>query len=190
MVAFNILLLATLAGAKCFEPTVAHPPPILDPNDDVLRKAFVNISTSLAATASQFKSTSFSVDITSSEESLWNYQHAAAIRNASGVVEVNGDSVYRLGSCTKVFTVLGMLYLHKQGKLNIDAPINYYMPELGDQSPGGIEWANITVRTLASQLSDLPRECMVTNGKASTPTGQCYTAQGKTLDNHVGQVQR
>jgi CubicO group peptidase (beta-lactamase class C family) len=162
MVLLVSLLFAALAGAKCFEPDIAHPPPEYNVHDPLLQEAFESINTALtAAVAAPIHArSSFSVEITSSEETLWSYHHTARERNASrpDIPEVNGDALYRIASITKTFTVLGILYQHAAGNLSLDATVNTYLKELGEKSDGGIPWKDITLRSLASQLSGLPRE--------------------------------
>jgi len=162
MVPLSSFLLVALASAKCFEPTIAHPPPRYNVGDPLLQDAFKSINTALTAAvaAPEFDRTSFSVEITSSKDTLWSRHHTARERNASrpDIPEVNGDALYRIASITKTFTVLGILYQHAAGNLSLDATVNTYLKELGDKSNGGIPWKDITLRSLASQLSGLPRE--------------------------------
>ncbi|KAI4701756.1 hypothetical protein J4E89_010600 [Alternaria sp. Ai002NY15] len=162
MVPLSSFLLVALASAKCFEPTIAHPPPRYNVGDPLLQDAFKSINTALTAAvaAPEFDRTSFSVEITSLKDTLWSHHHTARERNASrpDIPEVNGDALYRIASITKTFTVLGILYQHAAGNLSLDATVNTYLKELGDKSNGGIPWKDITLRSLASQLSGLPRE--------------------------------
>ncbi|KAH4102644.1 hypothetical protein HBI65_176280 [Parastagonospora nodorum] len=162
MVLLYIFLLAAGAGAVCHEASIAHPLPDLDPNDAVLKHAFATIDTDLesAIAAPEFVATSFSVEITSSKESLWAKHHTARERNASrpSIPEVNGDALYRIASITKTFTVLGILYQHKAGNLSLDDPVDKYIKELKEDREGNIAWKDITLRSLASQLSGIPRE--------------------------------
>ncbi len=124
------VLVASLASSKCFEPSVAHPPPEYDPQEPLLQEAFKSIRTILAdaIAAPELASTSFSVEITSSKESLWALHHTARERNASrpDIPEVNGDALYRIASITKSFTVLAILYEHKAGNLNLDDTVDQY----------------------------------------------------------------
>lgn len=175
------LFLFKLASARCYEPQTAHPPPDYDPHDPVLQHTFAEINTALtiAVAAPKFAAYSYSVEITSKEKTLWSTHHTARERNSTrpDIPEVNGDALYRIASITKAFTVLGILYQHEAGNLSLDETVNTYVEELGEKSHGGIPWKDITVRSLASQLSGLPRECT----KPSTPGFSlldCFTAQG------------
>ncbi|KAG9195766.1 hypothetical protein G6011_00887 [Alternaria panax] len=162
MVFLFTLLLAACVSAKCFEPDIAHPPPEYHVHDPLLQEAFESINTALtvAVAAPEHARSSFSVEITSSKGTLWSQHHTARERNASrpDIPKVNGDALYRIASITKTFTVLGILYQHAAGNLSLDATVNTYLKELGEKSDGGIPWKDITLRSLASQLSGLPRE--------------------------------
>ncbi|KAB2104780.1 hypothetical protein AG0111_0g7143 [Alternaria gaisen] len=181
MVLLAPLLFVALAGAKCFEPDIAHPPPEYNVHDPLLKEAFESIDTALtvAVAAPEHAQTSFSVEITSSEETLWSYHHTARERNASrpDIPEVNGDALYRIASITKTFTVLGILYQHAAGNLSLDATVNTYLKELGEKSDGGIPWKDITLRSLASQLSGLPRECKLPIDKEHNLFDGCQTEE-------------
>jgi CubicO group peptidase (beta-lactamase class C family) len=180
MVLLSTLLFAATASAACYEHSTAHPLPDLDANDAVLKHAFASIETALTAVvaAPEFASTSFSVEITSQKESLWSLHHTARERNASrpDIPQVNGDALYRIASITKTFTVLGILYQHEAGNLNLDDPIDKYIKELKEDQEGTIPWKDITLRSLASQLSGIPREC--------TPVlfFNCYSEKGMQAD--------
>jgi CubicO group peptidase (beta-lactamase class C family) len=181
MVLLYPLFLAAVASAGCYEASIAHPLPDLDPEDAVLKHAFATINRDLlvAVAAPEFASTSFSVEITSSKESLWSRHHTARERNASrpDIPEVNGDALYRIASITKTFTVLGILYQHQAGNLSLDDPVDKYIKELKEEQEGTIPWKDITLRSLASQLSGIPRECSIPIFSA-----KCYTEQGTQAD--------
>ncbi|KAF2797455.1 beta-lactamase/transpeptidase-like protein [Melanomma pulvis-pyrius CBS 109.77] len=158
-------LYVALVSAKCYEPSQAHPLPELDPNDAVLTDAFAAVSAALtlAVDGPEFAATSFSVEVTSSKESLWSYHHTARERNASrpDIPTVNSDALYRIASISKIFTVLGVLYQHAAGNMSLDDPIDKYIAELKGEQEGSIPWKDITLRSLASQLSGIPRDCVL-----------------------------
>jgi CubicO group peptidase (beta-lactamase class C family) len=180
MMLLYTLFFAAAASAECYEASIAHPLPSLDPNDAVLKHAFAAIKTDviIAVAAPEFASTSFSVEITSSKESLWSHHHTALERNASrpDIPEVNGDALYRIASITKTFTILGILYQHQANNLSLDDPIDKYIKELKEEQEGTIPWKDITLRSLASQLSGIPRECIVKSFR------KCFTEKGTHAD--------
>ncbi|KAF2203019.1 beta-lactamase/transpeptidase-like protein [Delitschia confertaspora ATCC 74209] len=159
---FVCLLIASFTRAVCYEPSPAFPLPKYDSQHSLLKNAFGAIESALKATiaSSKYNITSFSVEVTSSEDSLWSLHHTARQRNASqhDVDKVDGDTLYRIASITKTFTVLGILYQHAAGNLSLDDPIDIYIEELKEKQKGTLPWKDITLRSLASQLSGIPRE--------------------------------
>lgn len=171
-----------LVNAGCYEPNVAHPLPDYvtgDGGSDIeLQVAFMAINNAITAavTREEFANTSFSVDVTSSKKTLWSRHHTALQRNESrpDIPHVSGDALYRIASITKTFTVLGILYQHAAGNLSLDDPIDHYIDELVGEQNGTIPWKDITLRSLASQLSGIPRECK--------PRQRCRTVKGKVAE--------
>ena len=150
-------------SARCYDPSPAFPLPDYSQDSGQLRWVVDHIGKSLKHIVSDesFATSSYSVEITSSKETLWSSHHTARDRNKSriGTEVVNGDSVYRIASITKTFTTLGILQQHAAGNLSLDDPIENYIAELQGPQSGNIPWKDITLRTLASQLSGIPREC-------------------------------
>lgn len=66
-------------------------------------------------------------------------------------------TVYRVGSITKVFTALAMMQLRDAGKLNLDDPIEKYLPEFKIKSRFP-DARPLTFRQVASHYSGLPTE--------------------------------
>lgn len=97
-------------------------------------------------------STSYSVSITTTEDTVFEYHWTAPNVNTTvGVSEVNGDTVYRIFSVTKLFTVLSALL---QEGLDIDDLVSKHVPQL----EGSKNFENTTLRMLASHLSGAPRD--------------------------------
>ncbi|OCK78310.1 beta-lactamase/transpeptidase-like protein [Lepidopterella palustris CBS 459.81] len=148
--------------AICYNPSPAFPPPDLKSDDPILCKAFASINAALliAIASPEYSTAAYSIEVTSSKESLWSAHHTAQDRNKSrpSVDRVDGDSLYRIASITKTFTVLGILYQHAAGNLSLDDSVDTYVAELQGKQNGSIPWKDITLRSLASQLSGIPRE--------------------------------
>jgi CubicO group peptidase (beta-lactamase class C family) len=103
---------------------------------------------------------SFSVVATSPEQTFFRYHYTAPLRNNSGVDKVDGDTVYRVASVTKVFTVLA-IWLEE--RMNLDDLIGKYVKEL--DIPG---WEDVTLRLLTSQMAAIPRDGMSLLASRST----------------------
>lgn len=115
---------------------------------------------------------SYSVEVFSSSESqpLWSHYWTAPNLNefnSSGVVKVDADTVFRVGSITKVYTILA--FLATVGDTIWNDPVTKYLPDLASAAkaagavPGGSmfspDWDSITLGSLASQTSGLIRDC-------------------------------
>ena len=161
LISGGILLLTSNVYAACFDPSPAFPPPDLNhvnAADPILVSAFASLQHSLAKLAGEdaFNTTSFSIEVTASNCVLWSAHHTARELNASrpGADPVTRESFYRIASITKTFTTLAILKQAAAGNLSLDDPVNNYLPNL----KGSIPWKDITLRTLASQLSGIPRD--------------------------------
>lgn len=114
---------------------------------------------------------SYSVEVFSAEEDspLWSHHWTAPnlkTLNSTGVSTVDQDTVYRLGSVTKIFTIL--TFLAEVGDTMWNEPITNYIPEIKALVNAGVDnshsistpdWDAITIGSLASQMSGLARDC-------------------------------
>ncbi|KAF2744328.1 beta-lactamase/transpeptidase-like protein [Sporormia fimetaria CBS 119925] len=166
---FSYLLVLSSAAlgahAACYDANVAHP--ILDyqtPGAGAhIQTVSGTIRDALSATIADkaWDAVSFSVEVTSSKDTLFSHHHTARTRNTSrpDCGDVSGDCMYRIASVTKSFTVLALLRLHARGELHLDDSVDKYIPEFAGAEYDSIDWSEITLRSLASQSSGLPREC-------------------------------
>lgn len=115
--------------------------------------------------------TSFSLDFYSIHEpsSLFTHHYSApGLANPKqGVSIVDSDTVYRIGSVSKLWTVY--LYLIEAGDISFNDPITKFVPELAayaaktkaelrEDAIGIVDWEDITVGSLASHLAGVPRD--------------------------------
>jgi CubicO group peptidase (beta-lactamase class C family)/D-alanyl-D-alanine dipeptidase len=78
------------------------------------------------------------------------------------------ETVYRIGSVSKLFTDIAIMQMVERGELNLDAPITDYLPNFHPKNPFGTA---ITLRQLMSHRSGLLREPPVGNYfETSQPT--------------------
>ncbi len=73
---------------------------------------------------------------------------------ADSSITPDGDSVYEIGSITKVFTGIALARLAEQGKVKLDDPVGRYLSELGLPADGR---GDITLVELSTHNSGLPR---------------------------------
>lgn len=112
--------------------------------------------------------TAFSLDFYSldDEDPLFNYHYTPdklASQRTSGVEQVDSDTVYRVGSVSKLWTVY--LFLLAAGDESWNEPITEFIPELLDISEtqeldltSDVDWESITVGALASHLAGVGRD--------------------------------
>lgn len=146
------------ATCQCFDPSPSFPIPSWGTGGSSLASTLQIIEHEIHQIVAKeaYKASSFSLELTSASSTIWSLHHTARHRNETrpGTESVDENSVYRISAVTKVFTILGLLRQHDAETLNMEDPISKYVPELG----GDIQWENITLRSLASHLSGIPRE--------------------------------
>ena len=99
-----------------------------------------------------------SVALVDDQEIVWaeGFGHA----DENGRVEATADTVYRIGSISKLFTDLAVMRLYEQGKLDIDADISNYIPEFSIGRPFETDKPT-TLRQLMAHCSGFLRESPV-----------------------------
>ncbi|KAL6880768.1 beta-lactamase/transpeptidase-like protein [Trichoderma novae-zelandiae] len=157
----------------------SEPPSHLS-NNPIIQKAVLDITRSLNDAVrtgnSRFGSfnsstTSLSLTAISQLESspIIDFHHTSGSLNVSAgsTSRVTGDTVYRIGSVSKLFTVYALLL--NNGTSYWNRPVTDFVPELRKavySSPdrytsvvNSVQWDQVTVGALASQLSGIGRDC-------------------------------
>src|SRR5207245_5048402 len=88
------------------------------------------------------------------------------------------ETVYRVGSVSKLFTDMAILRLVEQGKLDLDAPVTKYLPDFKPANPFD---KTITLRQLMTHRSGLVRE---------SPVGNYFDATSPSLAQTVASLNR
>jgi CubicO group peptidase (beta-lactamase class C family) len=101
--------------------------------------------------------------------------------------EVTADTPFLLGSTSKAFTALAVMQLVERGKVELDAPVQDYVPEL---QPDGEQAGRITVRQVLQHRSGLPLNPAggpILKGAADgTPAEAVEELRGKELSSEPG----
>ena len=84
----------------------------------------------------------------------YGYENKATKRLA------DANTIYRVGSVSKLFTDMAIMLKQENGEINIDDPINNYIPEFVPNNPYDTP---ITLRQLMSHRSGLLREPRIGN---------------------------
>ncbi|KAL9947438.1 hypothetical protein ACHAP6_005776 [Verticillium nonalfalfae] len=86
-----------------------------------------------------------------------------------GARDVNGETVYRVGSVSKVFAVLGAEMLAARGDLHLDDKVGRWIDELKQGSEGGVPWEEVTVGSLATHMSGIGVDNLLAAYKSKRP---------------------
>ncbi len=97
--------------------------------------------------------TGLSIALVDDQDVVWQQGFGYADKQAD--IRATPDTVYHLGSIAKVFTATAAMRLAEQGKLDIDRPLQEYLPEFSIRSRFG-NTAGITPRNIMTHHSGLP----------------------------------
>ena len=100
-----------------------------------------------------------------SESPLFDYYHDGTVLSSSGVQKIDGDSIFRIGSVSKLVSVYMLLV--EVGDRYWDTPIIDIIPELRNRTNSSsnpidfTKWDGITLGALAGQVAGLSRDCIL-----------------------------
>ncbi|MBM4068630.1 MAG: serine hydrolase [Planctomycetes bacterium] len=99
-----------------------------------------------------------SIALVDDQKLVWSrgFGHA----DPAAKTEATATTVYRVGSVSKPFTTLLLMILVEMGLIDLDVPVQRYLPEFQPKNPHG---KAITLRQLVSHRSGLVRESPVGN---------------------------
>jgi len=90
------------------------------------------------------------------------FDAAAGLLSTATVVEATPDSVFQIGSITKVWTATLVLQLVDEGRVDLDAPVRRYLPEFRIADQAAAE--GITVRQLLSHTGGFEGDIFTDTG--------------------------
>lgn len=117
----------------------------------------------------QLNNTSVSISIFSTSDPVnnpffeYHYTSPTLSNVTNGVKTVDSNSIYRIGSMSKLFTVY--TFLAEVGDGHWNEPVTKYVPELAAAAKSqqdatvSVQWTDVTLGDLASQLSGIGRDC-------------------------------
>ncbi|KAF2030564.1 beta-lactamase/transpeptidase-like protein [Setomelanomma holmii] len=171
--------LHVLASPNCPLEGPEFPPPQKLASHPIWQAALTNFSSVFdfidASNITGIDRFSYSIQIFSTNPGdpiLWERHRTAKDLPAdtAGVTSVDGNPVYRIGSVSKIFAVLA--FLAEVGDVYWNQPITRVIPELavlaGRANASNFDavretaWNDITIGSLAAQISGLQRDCKIT----------------------------
>ncbi len=84
------------------------------------------------------------------------YVAGYGVTNVDHPLPVDPDTLFQIGSLTKTFTMAAAMRLVEQGRLELDAPVRRYLPDLRMSDPEVA--ARVTLRQLLTHTSGLPAD--------------------------------
>jgi CubicO group peptidase (beta-lactamase class C family)/D-alanyl-D-alanine dipeptidase len=94
-----------------------------------------------------------SIALVDDQETVW--AKGFGWEDSDKKIPATAETVYRVGSVSKLFTDLGIMQLVERGVIDLDAPVTDYLPEFKPKNPFN---KTITLRQLMSHRSGLVRE--------------------------------
>ena len=148
----KLILLAPLALAAHCPPTgpLLPPPSIPSAYDPGLHHK-LDALVKNSSNSWNSSTNSFSVALTSTNGTFFEYHYTAPVRGEGGVTKIDGNTAYRIMSITKVFNVLTLML---NAPYSLDTSITKYVPELA----GNKDYQDVTLRMLADQSAGVPRD--------------------------------
>jgi len=107
---------------------------------------------------------------------------ATGVLNKSTGVEVTTDSVFQIGSISKVWTATLVMQLVDEGKLDLDAPIAAVLPDLALSDPDVA--ARVTMRHLLTHTSGIDGDIFTDTGRGDDVLERYVASLGDAPQNH------
>jgi CubicO group peptidase (beta-lactamase class C family) len=107
---------------------------------------------------------------------------AHGVLNKDTGVEVTTDSLFQIGSVTKVWTATVVMQLVDEGRLDLDAPVAEVLPELRLADPGVAK--QVTMRHLLTHTSGIDGDVFTDTGRGDDCVEKYVTRLAEVAQNH------
>ena len=142
-----VLMLLVLVCCPTMAQEVIGPEPPLTPQASAALEEF------LAREVEQKQIPALSIALVDGDRVIW--ARGFGLRDPERNLPASAETVYRVGSVSKLFTDIAAMQLVEEGVLDLDAPITQVLPEFAPEDPFG---KPITLRHLMSHRAGLVRE--------------------------------
>ncbi|NNL02352.1 MAG: serine hydrolase [Eudoraea sp.] len=139
-------------------------------NSQIINEAINNIPEFVEAERNIFHTPSITVGITNADGIIY--------LKTFGKGEVN--ELHLLGSTSKSFTALITLTLQQKGLIDLDRPVNDYLPWFKFKNSQQSEW--VTVKNLLNHTSGIPREFGINEPKIGIDLENFYSNQLEQIE--------
>ncbi|MHA2309150.1 MAG: serine hydrolase domain-containing protein, partial [Candidatus Heimdallarchaeaceae archaeon] len=121
----------------------------MNANKTDIKDKWENIEQLIAELMQKNKIPGLSVAVVKAQEVI--YSKNFGVRNLKKNLPATSDTLFGVGSCTKVFTCIAIMQLAEKGLLSIDDPVKKYVP-----FKIGIDEKPVLIRHLMSHSSGIP----------------------------------
>jgi serine beta-lactamase-like protein LACTB len=160
----TVLLLLACASPAIAQPTVA-PPAEYKPAVGQLEKLIKH-------ELDDKKLPALSIALVDDQKIVW--AAGFGFQDRAKTIPASAETIYRVGSVSKLFTDVGVMQLVEEGKIDLDADVSKYIPDFKPAYREGEK--KITLRMLMSHHSGLIRE---------PPVGNYFDPSEPTLEKSV-----
>jgi CubicO group peptidase (beta-lactamase class C family)/D-alanyl-D-alanine dipeptidase len=152
---------AALAVLVVLVPSACSPPPpdgsaagriALDPSYAPIAEA---LGGAIAGEMERHALPALAIALVDGDRPVWAEAFGRAELDEGGDGDADLDTVFRVGSVSKLFTDIAIMQLVEAGEIDLDAPVTEYLPELTPANPFG---APLTLRQLMAHRSGMVRE--------------------------------
>lgn len=131
---------------------------LLAPVSPALERDFKELGSWIEAEADNKNLPMLSIVLVDRDGIVWSHGVGRDAHNMQLIAD--GDTTYRIGSVSKLFTDIVVMQMVENGTLDLDEPVSSYLPDFRPQNDFG---SAITLRLLMSHASGLVREPPVGN---------------------------
>ncbi len=149
---------------------------LADPPKQDFQPAIDQLRSAIQREVEEKRLPAFSISLVNKDQVVW--ADGFGFQDADKKIPATSETVYRVGSVSKLFTDLALLQLVHEGKVDLDAPIERYLPDFKPNNPFGVP---ITLRQMMSHRSGLVRE---------SPIGNYFDPDEPTLADTVASLNR
>jgi len=139
-------ILIAIPRVRCQEPETDY------------RPALQKLQDAITYEVEQKQLPAFSIALVDGEHTVW--ADGFGYQDAAQQVPATANTIYRVGSVSKLFTDIAVMQAVEGGKLDLNAPLTTYLPELRSVNRWDVP---ITLRQLMSHQSGMVRESPVGN---------------------------
>ncbi|GAW23429.1 hypothetical protein ANO14919_129880 [Xylariales sp. No.14919] len=179
------LSLACRAAPTCPLEGPVFPKPVRIAESEAMKAAVSNLTDTFKGITDGAQNYSFALEVFSAHDPdpVFSVLHTApklAELNTTGVKTVDGNTVFRLGSLTKIYTIY--LFLIAAGDKIWNEPITKYVPELqaltnSSDPVVNTAWEKVTIGGLATQMTGIPRDYALLGELTQTPGTREYVLE-------------